>query len=119
MAEWLVKKGNTAVQDVLVKDKEGNAVQDLADAQEIKFQVKEKNADTVPKIAKTKDDGIEVNKPETGYLRITLKPSDTELPVANYYMGLEIKWNDERIYEVDLTVEGVATDAFRIDQDIV
>jgi hypothetical protein len=119
MSQWTVKQGNTAVQDVLISDKDGNAVQDLADAEEIKFQVKEKSSDTEAKITKTKGDGIEVNTPSTGYLRITLKPSDTEIEVKKYIMGLQIKWSADKVYEIDLSVDGVATSAFNIEQDVV
>jgi len=119
MSEWSVKRGNTSVQDVLVKDKDGNLITDLADAQTIVFQVKEKKPNTTPKITKTKGDGIQVNIPSTGYLRITLLPSETNLTVKKYFMGLEIKWSADVIYETIIEINGIETDVFRIRQDVV
>lgn len=120
MSEWLIKKGNTAIQDIEIKDKDGAAVTNLADATEIKFQVKEKPTDETAKITKTKGDGIEVlTGDDLGKLRITLKPSDTNLDIENYVMGLEIKWSEVLVYEVDLTIKGLSTSAFRVEQDII
>jgi len=39
MSEWTIKKGNTAVQDILIKDADGVAVTTLAAATEIKFHI--------------------------------------------------------------------------------
>lgn len=120
MSEWIVKKGNTAVQDVEIKDKDGNAVTNMADATDIDFQVKIAKEDETPKIAKTKGDGITVlTGADLGKLRITLIPEDTEIDVKSYFMGLQIKWSAVLVYEVDLTIDGVETDVLRIVQDVV
>ncbi len=119
MGKWIVKKGNTSVQDVLIQDKNGADVTNLADAVHIKFQVKDTKTAATPKIEKTKGDGISVNTPSTGYLRIWLTPTDTDIDVKEYYMALEIKWSNTVLYEVILLADGQETDLFEIEQDIV
>ena len=88
MAEWEVKKGKSAVQDILIQDKDDTTLTNLATAISVKFQVKSEKADTVPLIAKTLTDGIEINTPSTGYVRITLDVDDTDLTIGLYCMGL-------------------------------
>jgi len=120
MSEWVVKRGNTAVQDVEIKDKDGNTVTNMADATNIDFQVKDKSTDETPVIAKTKGDGIEVlTGDDLGKLRITLTPADTKILVGKYFMGLQIKWSAVLVYEVNLTIDGVETSFFRITKDVV
>ncbi len=70
-------------------------------------------------IQKNKDDGIEVNVPETGYLRITLLPADTKIPPLKYYVALQIKWSETRIYETVIKVDGQKTDRLEIVGELV
>jgi len=120
MKAWEVKKGNKSVRDVLIKDKEGVTVTNLADAQEIIFQIKRKKTD-VALVEKTKSNGIAVDTPSEGYLRITLLPVDTEvaLIVGDYYMGLQIKWSATDIYEVKIEIDNIEAEFFRVKQDTV
>ena len=122
MKSWMVKKGNKSVRNILIKDKTGATVTNLAQATEIKFQIKKNKTDTTAKVEKTKDDGIGVlTGDDLGKLRITLLPVDTgmTLSVGDYYMGLQIKWSATDIYEVNITIDDVKTESFRIQQDIV
>lgn len=120
MSKWTVKKGNTSIQEILIQDKDGVAVPNLATAEYIKFQVKESKTVAMVKIEKTKGDGIEVLAGEDlGKLQITLEPTDTNLTPKEYYMGLEIKWNDTVLYEVTMMADGEKTEVFEIEQDIV
>jgi len=121
MSEWRVKKGNTSVQEILIKDRDGNNVANLAVATHIKFQVKETKTVAATKIEKTKEvgGGIAVDTPSEGYLQITLEPTDTNLPPRKYYMGLEIKWSDTVLYEVTMMADGKETEVFEIEQDIM
>jgi len=120
MSEWVVKKGNTAIQTIPITDENGDAVKDMGDATAIKFQVKEGKRDETAKIAKTKDDGIEVlTGDDLGKLKITLKPADNNIDVKSYFMGLQIEWSADKQYEVDITVDGKETDVFRIEQDVI
>ena len=119
MSEWTIKKGNTSQQDIPIKDADGNLVTNLADADTIVFEVKEKPGDTSPKIQKTKGSGITVNTPESGYLRLKVDSADSKnLELKEYFMGLEITWGDDA-YEVDLQIDGVVTQKLRIVQDVV
>lgn len=117
MSEWEVKKGNTAVQDISVKDKDGDLVSNLADADEIKFQIKLLETGSAL-VEKTVGSGIEVNTPSTGYLRLTLSATDTNQTPKTYYMGLQITWGTE-VREVNLKVDSVETEKLKIVQDIV
>lgn len=120
MSEWTVKKDNTSIQEIEVFDKNDAPVINMADATHIDFQVKKKSGDEVPIISKTKDDGIEIlTGDDIGKLRITLLPADTEIDVAQYLMGLQIRWDEITNYEVDLTIDGRRAWFFRIVEDYV
>ncbi|MFW6121757.1 MAG: hypothetical protein ACOC80_12800 [Petrotogales bacterium] len=117
MSEWIIKKGNTAIQDILVKDADGDAVSNLASADEIKFHIKTLETETAL-VEKTVGAGIEVDTPSTGYLRLTLTATDTSQVPKTYYMGLQITWGTE-IRELILKVDGIETEKLKITQDIV
>jgi len=120
MASIEVKRGNTKVLEVLCEDENGKTITTLASAEEIKFHVKEKKDSITTKIAKSLDKGIVVDTPSTGYVQITLLPTDTTLPPKGYPMGLQIKWDDDNIYEADkITIDGVKVNTLKIVQDIV
>lgn len=119
MSAWRVKKGNTSIQDMLVKDRDGNIVTNLADASTIKFQVKESKEATTKKIEKTKGSGIDVDTPSTGYLRITLTPTETALDPKRYIMACEIDWGGDNKYEVRIYIDNHETDEFIVEQDAV
>lgn len=117
MSEWIIKKGNTAVQDILIKDADGVAVTTLDDADEIKFHIKLLETG-VELIEKTVGAGIEIDTPSEGYLRLTLSATDTNQTPKIYYMGLQITWGTE-VREVNLQVDGIETEKLKIIQDIV
>lgn len=121
MNAWIVKKGNTSQQDFEIQDKNGKAVTDLASAAFIKFQVKEKGEeDGSPLISKSAGDGIEVDTPTVGCLRITLLPSDTAIRVGErYVMGCEINWGSDENYEAYMYLNGQETDKFIVKEGIV
>jgi len=118
MSEWRVKRGNTSIQDILVKDRDGDTVTTLATATDIEFQVKEKKTNSF-KIEKTKGAGIQVDTPTTGYLRITLLPTDTDIARKRYVMGLEITWSANVKYETRIYIDDNETDDFVIEQDTI
>ena len=117
MSECIIKKGNTAVQDILIKDKAGDEVTTLAAATEIKFQIKALKTGAAL-VEKTDGAGIEVDTPSTGYLRVTLLSADTGQIPKIYYMGLQITWGAE-VREVIIKVGDIETEELRIVQDIV
>ena len=84
---WQIIRGNTTVRDIPVYDKNGALVQNLDDAEEIYLHVlKERNRECNAIIQKNKSNGIEINVPEIGYLRITLLPSETRIPARKYFV---------------------------------
>jgi len=121
MAAWTVKKGNTSIQDVLIKDKDGTAITNMGDVTEIKFVVKKNEQSTTELISLTEGSGIEVDTPSTGYARITLSPTNTDLSPGDYYMGLQLTWSASLVYEVILKAGSpvVPTNIFTITQDVV
>lgn len=120
MASIAVKRGNTKVLEVLCKDENKDIITTLASAEEVKFHVKEKKDSVTTKIAKSLNKGIVIDTPSVGYVTITLLPADTVLIPKGYPMGLQIKWDDDNIYEADeITIDGVAVDTLKIVQDIV
>jgi len=119
MSEWAVKKGNTAILEILIKDKDGKPVTNLSEVVEAIFQVKESKSDTKEKIEALLDDGVEMDTPSESYVRITLRPSQTNIAVGKYFMGLQLKWSADEISEINIEIDGVETDVFRIKQDVV
>lgn len=121
MAAWTVKKGNTSIQEILVKDKDGVTVTNLADASEIKFEVKKNEQSSTAEISLTEGAGIVVNSPSSGYLKITLSPTNTDISPGDYYMGLQITWSASLVYEINLKAgtPAVPTNIFTITQDVV
>jgi len=118
---WEVKAGNTSIQDILIRDKDDETITNLGDATGIKFQIKQKKSDTTVLIEKTDIAGIAVDTPTTGYLRITLTPTDTgtTLSVGDYFMALQITWSAAVIYEVNMEIDDIQTERFRISEDLI
>ncbi|MBA7659174.1 hypothetical protein ES703_67147 [subsurface metagenome] len=121
MNAWIVKTGNTSQQDFEIQDKNGKAVIDLASAVFIKFQVKRKGEEKgSPIISKVLGDGIEVDTPTLGCLRITLLPSDTSIrPGERYIMGCEINWGSDENYEVFMFLNGKETNQFVVVESVI
>lgn len=119
MSKWQVKRGNTAVQEILIQDKDGVTITNLNEATAAKFQVKESKTASYAKIEKTIGSGIEVDTPSTGYLRLTLLPADTALVIKEYLMGLQITWSADEVWEIDIEIDDLVTDVFEIIQDII
>ena len=118
MSEWKVKKGNTSVQDMAIYDKEGDLVTNLDTAISIKFQVKETKKG-IAKIAKTETDGITINSPLPGWIRVWLNPTETDLIVREYVMAVQLEWSATERYEARIYIDNEETDKFVIEQDII
>jgi hypothetical protein len=118
---WEVIKGNSSVQDIPVYDKDDVLLTNLSSATEIKFQVKGSELEGISAlIEKTDGDGIQVDIPSEGYLRITINPADTvDLDEREYFMALQIKWSATTIYETILKIDGVQTKTFKVKKGII
>lgn len=122
MSAWEIVSGDTSRQEIPIRDYKGELVTDLASASEIKFQVKEEKKESgSPLISKDLVDGIEVDQPSEGYLRITLVPSDSAgiRPSERYVMAVEVKWSADRIHEYELEIDGKLTDRFVVRAGII
>lgn len=119
MHEWKVKKGNTSIQDFEIFQKDGETlVANLAAVTAIEFNVCLTKAGAAV-ITLTKNNGIVVNSPLTGWARLTLTPAETAITAQDYFMGLQLTWSAGLVYDCVLFVDGVETDKFIIEPDIV
>lgn len=118
MSEWAIKKGNRVVQDIPIRDSDDVLVTNLGSATDIEFHIKALETGAAL-VEKTVGSGIEVDTPDTGYLRLTLLPADTNQTPKTYYMGLQITWSATDIKEVILKVDSIATERLTITQDVV
>lgn len=118
---WVVIKGNTSQQEIPIKNKKGELVDDLASASSIRFQVKEEREGSAPAlISKSLENGIEVDQPSLGFLTITLLPSDTSIrPSDLYVMALQIEWEGDDKYEIKLKINGNETDRFIVKAGVI
>ncbi len=117
-----LKRGNAYDIEFLVKDKDGNPVQDLADTQEIIFMLKRdiSDPDEEAVVEKRKTLGhIEVNQPDIGYLRVRLLADDTDQEPGLYYVGLQLDYGNGKVYEVDLFKDGQIIETFKIKPDVI
>jgi len=116
-----VKKENAITIKVLVKDSEGTIISDLATATFVKFMVKETkttpNAEAI--ITKSIGDGLTIDDPSTGYIKVVLTSVDTNISIGYYVMAIQIEYSPTNIQEINLSEEGSTTDAFEIYQDII
>ena len=122
---WKVKRGNTSIQEIPIFDKDGVLITNLADAEEIRFQVRETEDSPdfiIEKGLASGVGGISVNDPDPGILKITIDPDDTTasgIETGKYVMGLQIKWSNLLNWEVVMKIDGTETTEFEIEKDIV
>jgi hypothetical protein len=118
-----IKAANSINLLFTVQDTNGSLISNLAEATAIKFMVKvnETDADTAAKISKSLGNGVTVNEPATGNIRVALTALNTTLLAGIYYMALQIEWGAV-VQEVviketfDMVVE---TNTINIVQDII
>lgn len=119
MSEFLFKKGNTGIIEMLIRDRNGDVVTNLAAATEATFVVKPTETGTALfTLTKTGGD-ILMDTPSSGYVRITISPTNMTQTPKRYYCALKIQWTPTQIYEVHIYVDDIETEAFRIEQNIV
>ena len=119
MSAWQVKQGNTSIQVIEVKDKDDELVEDMGDCSSITFQVKERKSNSV-KITRSVGVGsIVVDSPTTGYLTITLLPTETNIDYKKYVMALELVWGATVRYEARLYIDGNETYDFVIEKQTI
>ena len=118
MSRIRIKEKNTAVLDILVKDKDGVTATNLANATAISFVIANPLTN-VALVTKTLSSGIAVNTPSTGYVRVTLTPTDTTQTPMRYNMALQITWSPTDVYEVNIDVDGIETQNLTIEGDII
>ena len=119
MNTWKVKKGNTSIKNIPIYQRNGvTLVDNLASALTARFIIRDK-ATKLIKIEKAKGNGLEIDIPVLGWIRITLSPTNTNLPVKKYEMGLEFSWDAETRYEVLLMVDGKISSEFEVREGVV
>lgn len=115
---WKIKRGNTSIQEIPIYNIAGDLIADLDDVSTAIFVIKEKR-DGDALITKTKGSGIEIDEPSPGYVKITLKPADTDLPGKKYFMALELLWPSGKKYEVIFKIDGQETEMMKILPQII
>ena len=114
-----IKRGNSANIEIACYDRAGDILTNLAATSEVHFQVKRREAQAVPDIAKIKGAGVAVNTPDTGWVTVSLDPTDTAIEVALYYMALQLEFAGGEAYECRIFVNKKETERLRITQDII
>jgi len=96
-----IKKGNATNFSITIKDKASNVIEDLFNATNVYFMLKENQTDTdaVAVVSKSLNDGvtssgITVNNPTTGIINIAITKTDTNLNPGDYYPALQIEYPD-------------------------
>jgi len=102
-----IKIGNSVDLLFSIKDSSGVAVQNLSEATAIKFMVKVNQTDTdlEAKISKTLIDGITIDTPAVGNIKVILTALNTMLTPGKYYVALQIEWATY-IQEVNIKESG-------------
>ena len=115
-----VKRGNTIAFIFEVKDADGILVDNLGNADSVCFMVKkgktDLNEDAI--ITKTLDDGITVDSPDEGKVKVQLTKDDLNIEPGQYYFALEIIWGDSR-QEINIKENDLTLDRFTVEQDII
>jgi hypothetical protein len=118
-----IKAGNTIDLLFTINDSSGVPITNLNTATAIKFMVKTNPIDTdlAAKISKSLGNGVVINTPATGNVKVSLTSLETKLSTGKYFMGLQIEWGTV-IQEVDIkeTIDEVMTiNTFDIVQDVI
>jgi hypothetical protein len=116
-----LKKGNAITLKILTKDDDGNLITNLADATAISFMLKRNNTDSNASamVNKDLDDGITVDDPSSGYIRIALTSVDTGIDIGTYKMGLQITYSATNIQEINIIEGNKTIDRLQIVQDVI
>lgn len=89
-----IKKGNSVVLKITIKDSLGAVITTLASATAMTFLVKSNmtDLDADAYITKSLTSGITIYDADNGIIKVTLDSTDTDIGVATYYFGLQITW---------------------------
>lgn len=115
---WKIKRGNSSIQEIPVYNKKRKLITDLDDVETAIFVIKEKR-DGPALVTKSKDNGIEIDEPSPGYVKITLDPADTNLHPKKYFMALELIWSNGKKHEVNFKIDGQESDMMEILPQII
>jgi len=119
MSKLIVKKGNTFIKDFPIFDRNGALVSMLsASGVGVEFEIKKNKTDAVALVQKTLLNGIQADVPALGWIRLSLKPTDTDQTPDLYWMACEITQGTD-VWEVFLRVDKISTERLEIVQDII
>jgi len=118
-----IKAANSV--DILftINDSDGVPITNLSEATAVKFMVKinELDTDLAAKISKSLSNGITIDTPVTGNIKVSLTALDTTLAAGMYFMALQIEWGtaiqEVRIKESNGEIMEINT--LNIIQDII
>jgi hypothetical protein len=115
-----VKKGNRLRFDIKCTDENGDALTNLSSATAVRFDMKTAKDTTASLVTKTLGaTDLSIDTPTTGYIRITLSPTDTAQSVSTYNIGLELQFGASNVQEITLMENYSETEIIEILQDTV
>jgi len=120
-----LKIGNKLVLDVAIKDADGVLITDLATATAVKFMIKENwnDLDAAAIVSKSLSNGIVVDTPSTGYIRVTILSTDTSgiatATPGDKYCALQIEYSASNKIEVDLLDGSTETNLIELIEDVI
>ena len=115
-----IKKGNTVDLEFTIKDSDGTLVINLSTVVDVKFMAKNEptDADVDAVISKSLGDGITVDDPSTGIVKVALTSTDTSVTAKRYSFALQLEYSDS-IQEVTIRENRSETNVLDIVQDII
>lgn len=119
----ILKHGNYIVKDLALTDEDGMPILNLSNAIAIKFMVKlnREDLDSEALMSKNLIDGIEINVPVMGSLRLTIESGDFSMvtPGVVYHCAIQIEWSTDIKDEVDLSYNDIISDEIKFLQDVI
>ncbi|MCP4481440.1 MAG: hypothetical protein GY817_01240 [bacterium] len=117
-------KGNTETLKLLIQDENGNALTTLGTATAVRFVFKEdpESADQASVLLKTlttDPSPITIDDPSQGYIKIPLTKDEMDITPGEYFVGIQIEWDNEHRELKKILINGAEIEKVRIVQDIV
>jgi hypothetical protein len=115
-----ILRGNRRQFSVQVTDKNGDVISNLSSATSVQFEIKTGKTAASALVTKTLGGAdLSIDTPTTGYITITLSPTDTSQNVTTYSMGLEIQFGASNVQEIPLMEAYKQSETIEIIQDTV
>jgi hypothetical protein len=123
LGELSVKVGNAVDFIFQVLDANGDLVTNLTAATAVKFMAKTNKTDLDASALISKDltNGITVDDPSLGYIKVSLTSANTTIAAGRYFYALQIEWLTQKV-ELDIfenITDSAHSDILVMIQDVV